>query len=192
MKNGSNWHLQPVGQFFEELNWLGLIQSITPHQPTAMTVNWRSLAVDEFLQQVNWDGIARPALSAHTAVPIPDSWALYSVTDFFEGVNWQGLQVILPPATTVPEPESAAAPPIPLTWKSWPVESFFERLNWNGDITGIVPLGETTSLWRLSVTDFSRGIVWEGRRAIAHVETPPEQPAPEDDTMTLTNLSGLF
>lgn len=192
MKSGSNWHLQPVGQFFDQLNWLGLIQSVTPHHPAAMTVNWRSLPVNEFLHQVNWDGIARPTLAA-TAVAIPDSWGLYSVTDFFDGVNWQGLQVILPPSTVVDAPEAPAAAPIPLTWKSWPVESFFERLNWNGDITGIVPLGETTSLWRLSVTDFSRGMVWEGRRAIAHVEeAPPEELAPADDTLTLTDLSGLF
>lgn len=107
MKNlNGNWQQQAVAEFFEELNWLGLVRQ----QPVAEAVvlNWQSLKVGEFWQRVNWLGLEVKGAIAPTS---PTEWPSYRVKDFFGHINWEGIRVILP-AISPPYAEEMAAPPL--------------------------------------------------------------------------------
>ncbi|AHB88898.1 hypothetical protein NK55_08090 [Thermosynechococcus sp. NK55a] len=185
--NGS-WQQQAVAEFFEELNWLGLIRQ----QPVTETVvlNWQSLKVAEFWQRVNWLGLEVKGAIAPTS---PGEWPSYRVRDFFGRLNWEGVGVILP--IGLPALAAEITPPATLasSWAAWSVETFFRQLNWEGHRGQTIFLEPSLSLWRLSVKDFCASLPWAGQPLIAQVSNvaaPP--PVPVEPEVTLSDLSDLF
>ncbi|MFN3678384.1 hypothetical protein [Thermosynechococcus sp.] len=198
MKNlNGNWQQQAVAEFFEELNWLGLVRQ----QPVAEAVvlNWQSLKVGEFWQRVNWLGLEAKGATAYGTLrerpTSPTEWPSYRVKDFFGHLNWEGIGAILPALSPLPE-EEMAAPPVaaPATpWAAWSVETFFRQLNWEGRPDQAISLEPSLCLWRLSVKDFCTSLPWAGQPVIAQVskvEDPP--PVPVEPEVTLSDLSNLF
>lgn len=185
-----NWQQQAVAEFFEELNWLGLVRQ----QPVAAAgvLNWQSLKIGEFWQRVNWLGLEAKGAIAPTS---PTPWPSYPVKDFFGRMNWEGVGVVLAPLSPPPEEEiaapSMAAPATP--WAAWSVETFFRQLNWEGRPDQAISLEPSLCLWCLSVKDFCASLPWAGQPPIAQVskvEGPP--PVPVEPEVTLSDLSNLF
>ncbi len=185
----ANWQQRPVAEFFEHLNWLGLVPTDAPLLEPAV-LNWQALSVGEFWQRVNWLGIAPTAASVSTS---PSAWPRYQVKDFFGRMNWQGMGVMLPVSHEVAEEVVPAPAPAAAAWPAWSVETFFSQLNWEGRPDQAVALEPGVSLWRLSVTEFCAGIAWTGQPVIAHVSKPAAAPPPPaEPEFTLSDLSSLF
>lgn len=185
-----NWQQQAVTQFFEEVNWLGLVRQ----QPVARAgvLNWQSLKVGEFWQRVNWLGLEVKGAIAPTG---STEWPSYRVKDFFGCINWEGIGVLVPPLSPPTAEEIAAPPPAaPATpWAAWSVETFFRQLNWEGRPDQAIALEPSLSLWRLSVKDFCAHLPWAGQPVIAQVsKVEPLPPMPVEPEVTLSDLSNLF
>ncbi|XFA72647.1 hypothetical protein RYO59_000875 [Thermosynechococcaceae cyanobacterium Okahandja] len=186
-KLSGNWQQDPVAEFFEHLNWLGIMPADTPVLEP-MVINWQALKVSDFWQRVNWLGIVTTAPPAPTS---PAQWRQYHVKDFFGRMNWQGIGVMLPVGEASTAAAASEAPPT--AWPAWSVDTFFSQLNWEGRPDQAVALEPGVSLWRLSVSDFCAGIAWTGQPVIAHVRTPEAPPPPPaEPEFTLSDLSSLF
>lgn len=184
-----NWQQCAVAEFFDHLNWLGLVAADTPpREPTPL--RWQTLRVSEFWQQVNWLGLASTAPPATTS---PTEWPRYRVKDFFGRMNWQGIGG-MPPVSGAITAETATVVPIAAAWPTWSVDTFFGQLNWEGHANPAVALEAGGSLWRLSVAEFCTGLPWRGQPVIAHISKPASEPPPPpaEPEFTLSDLSSLF